>query len=261
MSDTAPIPENPPQQSEGPPRPAESGLLADPVVRVMIWASIGLMILFLAMVLGALVTGVVGTPTGPRSVAERQLLTSLEQSKGKLGEASAPYITALIGAGNLPAARVALAQARGSVVTTIPLSDLDLAEARLLSAEKKHADAVPFADKAMNGYKAQYDQWAKQNPEKAGAIKNPTYLEDYYNAALVKAYALVELGSWKEAVAAFDIYIAKNPTASDIFIDRGNAKVELNDKAGAEKDFREALRFVPYDEEAKAGLKKIGVAQ
>jgi tetratricopeptide (TPR) repeat protein len=261
MSDTAPIPEDLPQQPEGPPRPTESGLLADPVVRVMIWAAIGLMILFLAMVLGALATGVVGTPTGPRSVAERQLMTALEQSKGKVGDASAPYITALITAGNLPAARVALTQARSSMVTTMPLSDLDLAEARLLSAEKKYADAVALADRAMSGFKAEYERWAKQNPEKAGAVKDPTYLEDYYNAALVKAYALVELGRWKEAVAAFDVYLAKNPTASDIFIDRGNAKVELRDKAGAEKDFRAALRFVPYDEEAKAGLRKIGVAQ
>ena len=77
----------------------------------------------------------------------------------------------------------------------------------------------------------------------------------------MKAQALVELGRWKDAVAAFDIYIRENRTASDILIDRGNAKAELKDKAGAEKDFREALRYVPYDEEAKAGLKRIGVAQ
>jgi hypothetical protein len=52
-----------------------------------------------------------------------------------------------------------------------------------------------------------------------------------------------------------------NPTASDVFVDRGYAKIELKDNAGAEKDFRTALRFVPYDQQAKDGLKKIGVAQ
>jgi Flp pilus assembly protein TadD len=57
------------------------------------------------------------------------------------------------------------------------------------------------------------------------------------------------------------VYIAKHASAADILVDRGNAKIGMGDKAGAEKDFREALRYVPYDEEAKAGLKKIGVAQ
>jgi tetratricopeptide (TPR) repeat protein len=261
MSDSTPTPDGPFEEFEGPPPPTKQGLLADPVVRIMVFVSIGLVVLFLVTVLGTLVTGVVGTPTGPRSAAERQLATALDQSKGKVGEATAPYINALITAGNLSAARVALTEARGSVVTTVPLSDLDLAEARLFGAEKKYPEAIALADTAMKGYKAEYDQWAKQNPEKASAIKNPIYAQDYYNAVLVKAEALAQLKRWKDAIGAFDIYLATNATASDILIERGNAKAELNDKAGAEKDFRAALMFVPYDEEAKAGLKRIGVAQ
>ena len=38
-------------------------------------------------------------------------------------------------------------------------------------------------------------------------------------------------------------------------------KIELKDNAGAANDFRIALRYVPYDQQAKDGLKKIGVAQ
>ncbi len=113
----------------------------------------------------------------------------------------------------------------------------------------------------MKGYKAEYDAQVARVGKSRRRAKSAGTDADYYNAALVKAYALVELSRWKDAVAAFDIYIRMNPTASDILIDRGNAKAELNDKAGAEKDFRAALRFVPYDQEAKAGLKRIGVAQ
>ena len=108
---------------------------------------------------------------------------------------------------------------------------------------------------------AQHEARLAKGGKIAAAAKEAGYGDDYYNSALLKAQALVQLGRWKEAVEAYDVFIRVNPTAADILIDRGNAKAVLKDKAGAEKDFREALRFVPYDEEAKAGLKKIGVAQ
>jgi tetratricopeptide (TPR) repeat protein len=202
----------------------------------------------------------VTSPTGPRSVVERQVLVASEQAQGASGEALAPYVNALIAAGNLPAARISLAQARGSVNATMPVPDLDLAEARLLSTGEEYDKAVVLADSAMKGYKAEAEAMAKKAGEKVDP-ENTGYGDNYYNAAQVKANALVKLSRFKEAVAVFDIYLIGNPTASDIFIDRGNAKVELKDNAGAEKDFREALRFVPYDEEAKAGLKRIGVGQ
>jgi len=248
MSDAAPIPEDSHGQSEGSLPPGKPRLLADPVVRVMVYASIGLTILFLATVVSVLATGVTA-PTGPRSVAERQLIIASAQADRAVGDAVAPYVNALIATNNLPAARVALAQARSSVSATTPASGLDLAEARLLSKEGHYAQVVSLADKVMKRIDAEAES------------KDVTHDQDYYDAALVKAYAFVELGRWTDAVASFDIYIRENPTASDILVDRGSAKVELKDKAGAEKDFRAALRYVPYDQEAKAGLRRIGVEQ
>ena len=259
MSEATQIPEDPVEQS--PERPVgRPGLLADPLVRVMIYASMGLIILFLATIIGVMVTGVTA-PTGPRSVAERAVMTAAAQVGGTTGDASAPYVNALIAAGNLPAARVALAQARSGVPASKPTPDLDLAEARLLSAGEKYAEAVSLAERAMKGFTVERDALNAKESTDTETPKTYGFSVDYYNSALVKGYALAKLGRWKDAVTAYDIYILENPTASDILIDRGNAKAELNDKAGAEQDFRAALRFVPYDPEAKAGLKKIGVAQ
>ena len=58
-----------------------------------------------------------------------------------------------------------------------------------------------------------------------------------------------------------DAYIAENPQAADILVDRGEAKIELKDNAGAEADFRAALKFVPDDKRAIAGLAKIGATR
>jgi tetratricopeptide (TPR) repeat protein len=247
MSDATPVAEAAPDRSDGA-TPQATGLMADPVVRRLVYTAVALVIVFLVTVLAVLVTGV-AAPTGPRSVAERQLMVTAYQAQGATGNAMAPYVSALVDAGDLNAARVALAQARASVSATTPPAALDLAEARLLSASGEYDKAATVADSAMNGFKATAES------------KDAVVGQDYYNAVLVKAYALVELGRLDEAVAAFDIYLKANPTASDIYIDRGNAKVVLDDKAGAEKDFREALKYVPYDKDAKAGLKKIGVAE
>jgi tetratricopeptide (TPR) repeat protein len=240
----------------------ESGIFRDPVVRYMTYAAAGLVILFLVTVVGALATGVM-SPTGPRTARERELQSAAATVKaGARGEAWTPYIDALVATGDLTQARVALSQARASVSGTMPVSNIDLSEARLLSAEGRYADAAQMADRAMKGYQAEYDaKVAALAGQKTTADNAPMRRPGYYDAALAKAYADVALKRYSDAVTAFDVYLKVNPTASDIFIDRGYAKVELNDKAGAEKDFRAALKYVPYDAEAKAGLKKIGVAQ
>jgi tetratricopeptide (TPR) repeat protein len=113
----------------------------------------------------------------------------------------------------------------------------------------------------MKGYEARRAARLAASSDTTSQADYVAIEPDYYDAALVKAFAHVELGQWEDALEIFDLYIAQYPTSADILVDRGNAKAELNDKVGAEKDFREALRFVPYDKEAKAGLERIGAAQ
>jgi tetratricopeptide (TPR) repeat protein len=224
----------------------------------MILVLIGLIILFLVSAIGVLVTGVLAT-SGPRSAVEQRILVA--STGGTTGAAAVPYIEALVAAGDLSAARLALAQARGSLSATASPAGLDLVEARILMADKEYPKSATLADKAMNGYKAVYDAKVAKAAKAAETTTSINLSADYYNAALVKAYALTQAGSWKEAVAAFDIFLRVNPTASDVFIDRGYAKIELKDNAGAEKDLRMGLKFVPDDQQAIDGLKRIGVAQ
>jgi tetratricopeptide (TPR) repeat protein len=239
----------------------KSGMFRDPVVRSMAYVAAALVILFLAMVVGALATGVT-SPTGPRTAAERELMVTAEQvQRGVAGEGFAPYISALVATGDLSQARVTLARARASITGTMPIMGLDLAEARILTAEQRYTEAAAMADNAIKGYQARYDKAIAKGGAEAAKAKAAGFQQGYYDSVLVKAYALVNARRYKEAVAAFDIYIKSAPTASDVLIDRGNAKADMKDTAGAEKDFREALKYVPYDTEAKAGLKRIGVAQ
>lgn len=240
-------------------RSTRTGIFADPVVTTMIYVALGLVVLFLASVVGVLATGI-ATPSGPRSVAERQLLLASSTARGAAGDAGAPYITALVATGDFSAARIALLQARsGEGTATMPA--LDLAEARLKYATADYADAITFADSAMRGFIQKYEQRIASGGAQATAAKNVGYGEDYYNAALVKAYCLSELGKFDAAIEAFDIYIEHNPTAADILVDRANARLEAGDQSGAEADFREVLKYIPDSTEALQGLEKIGAAK
>jgi tetratricopeptide (TPR) repeat protein len=264
MSDEAPTGESSPAEhaeQKRKRRARQRGLFADPVVRFMVYASVGLVVLYLAAVVGVLGTGVTAH-TSPRTAAERELmLASARITPETKGDAWAPYINTLIATGDYTGARATLVQARASAAATASVPGLDLAEARLAHATGDDDAAVVLADKAMKSYQATFDARVAKAKAEGTELSAVTPGENYYDAALLKAYALEKLGRWKDAIAMFDTYLKVNRTASDIFIDRGNAKIEVNDKTGAEKDFREALRFVPYDEEAKAGLKKIGVAE
>lgn len=260
MSDAGPQVEAP--GSEAPKRASllfRSEMFRDPMVRYMTYAALGLVVVFLATVAGALMSGVFA-PTGPRSAAERQLLTAADVVKrGAVGAAWAPYIDALVATGDLGSARAALGQARATVAsTTAPVPALDLSESRLLTAEGRFGDAVEAANKAQEGFQWDLDRRIAEGGDVGKAARQTGLAAGYYEAAMIKGAAYVQLRRFADAVKAYDVYIKAKPTAADILVDRGNAKAEMGDKAGAEKDFREALKYVPYDEEAKAGLSRIG---
>lgn len=248
--------------SEGSLPPSHGGMLRDPVVRRMAYAAMGIVILFLAMVVGALATGVV-KPTAPRTIDERELIVAAAMTRigGTSGSEWGPYVSALVAAGDYTGARVALDAARASAETTKTAPELELAEARLEFAQERYAQAAKAAQRAMLGFEERQAARLAAGGDTATRAAEIGLEADYYAATLVRAYSFVELAQFEDAVDMFDVYIDRFPTAADILVDRGNAKAEMQDNVGAERDFREALRFVPGDETAIAGLERIGAAQ
>ena len=70
--------------------------------------------------------------------------------------------------------------------------------------------------------------------------------------------AYLQLGRLPEAIAEFDRAIAAGQLVTDALINRGSCKLRLNDAAGAEADFREALRLDPNNSVAAAQLRAMG---
>lgn len=240
---------------------AKKSMFQDPVVRIMALVSAGLVVLFLSMILGGLLMGV-STPTGPRTIEERTVAVSRAAvSNGTTDTALwGTYISALIDNGDYRVADRTIKEARASMSESMT-AEFTLGEARLLRAQGEYDEAIKVAEKAMTIVEEDVRRRLAAGGPLAQVAKIDGNHENYYEAALVKAYSHRELKQWDEAIKAFDIYIGWRRGAADILIDRGNAKIEVGDKKGAEADFKQALKFIPDSEEAESGLAKIGASR
>lgn len=261
MPDVGPGPNAPVEEASAPQvvAPARPSIFQDPLVRRMTWAAVGLVIVFLVLVLSALLTGVIGS-TGPRTLTEKELAVSraaVESGSANLDDWST-YIASLIENGQYGRAKSVIKQGRESVNDS-QTADFSLAEARLYRAQKKYEDAIEAADKTMKQIKSEHDKIIAAGGPQSKTVEVLGLDDNYYDAALVKAYSYEALGEYDKAIEQFDIYIAKTAGAADILVDRGRAKIKTGDTAGAEDDFRTALKFIPDDAEALKGLDEIGV--
>lgn len=262
MSDAAPRIDRPEQHDAGEPaRPARRGIFKDPTVRRMAYVAAAMVALFILTIVSAFVTGVASS-TGPRTRAEKEVAVASAAvlSGSKDAAVWGQYVVALISTRQYTVAKDAIRQARASIDDSTT-AEFTLAEARLQSAQGDLKGAIATADKAMEQMNAAHQALLKGDNLTAKGAAIGGLPDNYYAATLLKAYAYRDMKSWKQAVEQFGVYLGANPDAADILIDRGLARIEAGDKKGAEKDFRAALKFVPDDKEALAGLKRIGATR
>ena len=232
---------------------------ADPVLRAMLVAIIGVIILFLVAIISAMVFGYIGTPKAPRTAVEREL--NVLSAKVETGKADvktwANYVKALTAAGQYSKAQAALDKSLKAAKSD--KSFLLVEQARLDLATERYSESAKSADKAIaeaeRELQKRLEEVAKKNVKADLEKERPL---SWGEAALIKAEALGRTEDIDAAIKAYDAYLVLMPTASDMFVERGQLKAKNGDKAGAEKDFREALRFVPDSQPALDGLKQIG---
>jgi len=243
-------------------KPAGPPRTNDPVIRWLTLAIAGVVVFWAVAMISAMFFGLLKSPTSPRTSAERDLmtLTGTVQSGKATAQTYAQYVATLISAGQLSKAQEALDEALKNAKAD--KSYLYAQQAELALVQKDYQGAVEAADKAMTEaqkeLQAFMDENVKNNRKRTAAAVMP---ESYETAALAKAEALLASKDYKNAIKAFDIYLKKSPTDSDILCQRAQAKIQVGDKEGAEKDFKEALKYIPDYQPALDGLKQIGAAK
>lgn len=246
--------------ADAPKKPArrrKRSIFQDPVVRTMTFVALGLVVLYLITVASALVMGILGS-TEPRTAVERdvQLYEAQAMQNPQNTAIWLEYITALIESEQYLKAQDVIDRATAALDQS-KTQDIAVAQAQLYFAQGRFDECIELADQIRETLKTNYDEAKKDtdSPEYKGAPID----DSYYLALIVKAEAQVELGDDEGALESLTLYLDDNPTAADVFVRRGDLRATLGDTAGAEADFREALRFIPDDAAALEGLKKIGV--
>jgi tetratricopeptide (TPR) repeat protein len=239
--------------------PARGG---DPVVRWLALAIGGVIVFWLVSVLSALLFGLLTPPSSPRTAAERDLgVLAAQVQSGKANSATyARYVDTLIRADQLSRAQAALDEALRTTKTD--RSYLLSEQAQLALARKDYRGAVTSADKAMAEAQKELTAFiAKNVANNRKPLAGAQLPDSYQTAALAKAEALVGSKDSAAAIKAFGVYLAQQPTDSDILVQRATVEAEVGDKKAAEADYRAALKYVPDYQPALDGLKEIGAAR
>ena len=252
------------EQSEREPTPAAAGgaprrkkkksVFQDPVVRWMAIGAVSVVILWVAAMASAIVFGLTDPPA-PRTFVEQRLymLEGVVKSNPQSGLAWRDYAAALISAKQYSAAQRVI---EDGMKVAKEKSYLMVQEARLAREKGDDDKALELAAKAAKEARKEREADVKRL-EKSGSSSRivPKGLS---GALIITGEILTERKDWEGVIEACDERLELEPTDTKGLVMRGNAYAGLGDKKKAEKDFREALEYVPDMPEALAGLKAIG---
>lgn len=236
----------------------------DPMVRALFITILLIIVLTLTTVVYALLTGVFGTGA-PRNATEQRIVAAAAKVEAGSTEPVEwnVYIMALIDDERYDEAQQWIDKGKASLADQDISADMVYMQADLYLAQGDLDKALQSADEALTTIKTTYES-EKANSELTG---NPSKAVafgisgNYWELLLLKAEVFERQEKWSEALACYDEYLADNVTAATVFTQRGKVKEQLNDLAGAEADYRQTLAFIADNDEALAGLDRIGAAR
>lgn len=230
--------------------------LDDPIVRRLVYAALGLLILYLVGIAAALYLGIIGSGTPYRTTAERDVGIARATFEAQPTEESVlEYVGALVAVGRYGTAQDVIDR---STDVQQPSGGITAAQANLSFVQMDYPAALEAATQAREIAQKTYDDTVKEGGPAAGAAVLP---ETYWAMALLQARSYEALEQWDEALDLYDEYLTAKPRASDVLVGRANVKLTLGDEAGAVADFKAALTYDPEYAPARDGLDKIGAGK
>ncbi len=227
---------------------------ADPVSHYLVIAMFTMVVLILTLALYIVAADII-KPAAPRSLAEKQvsMLESVVKEKPTVAKAWADYARALIAVGQYSQAQRVLD--RGAAAAGKDSSEILLERARLARAKHQRALAIKLTHETIDSARAARDKELAALAKKHIVPDKRVVKGDIIEAAAIMQGELYsQEGDWKNAVKAFDLAIAEDPTSADTLIERGAAYLQLKQADAAAADFRAALRYVPDSAQASEGL-------
>lgn len=231
------------------PKPRKRSIFEDRTVRRMGFAALGLVIVYLLLIVGAISAGLLGQSRPIQTAAERDL--RMYEDFIKQGSNSedvwSRYANALIRTRQYGKAQQAIDQARKAGFVDPRRQYLALSQVNLDVARKDWNRVIADADAGMAALKKQFDADWDDYRATGGmpTVMTATGLGDnYYGMLYAKAKALQELKKTDEAIKALDEYLKEKNTDADVLEWRGDLHSAAGDKKKALKDYKAARQFL-----------------
>ena len=239
----------------------------DRVVRTMAFGAVSLVILFLVTIISALYFGFIGGEPAPRTALEREVMAWESVTRSLDTSATAEqwqnFTLALITDSQLQRAQQVIAEVNAKPqIDQSQGANMLYCTGVLQSAQGNDDQALDTFAEVMEITLTAYEEELNREDDGTPNWAMATGLHDnYYFSALDRARILRVQERWSEGIEMLDLYLADHPQAAGVFADRAYLKAQAGDVAGAEEDYREALRFVSDMPEALEGLREIGVEE
>ncbi|MDO8963216.1 MAG: tetratricopeptide repeat protein [Coriobacteriia bacterium] len=200
-------------------------------------------------------------PQPPRTSQERQLsvLSALITTKPTDQYVWADYIQALVDTHQYGRALTVIAQARTAIGDA---PQVDVQEARYHYLRDDRQRALSLLEGTVARIEARRAEKREANMRKGTSgeiVKLDT--EAMVKALLLTARIHADLGRLDEAIVALTRALKDDPSMADVLIARGDLYARKNAVDLAAEDYRAALRFMPDNAAARAGLARIGKGQ
>lgn len=231
----------------------------DSRVRLMGFFAAVIVVLYLATVIFALLFGFLGNKT-PRTSQEREIVAW--ESVVNQGNASADqwqsYVLSLLADEQYVRAEQAIKEANKRKLDQVQGQNMLFCTAELQRSKGDLKAAEKSFTEAMKKMEAAYDKELEEGGDLQNWALSFGLNENYFTSALRLGSIYKDQGKYKESLKMLDLFLGQHPQESGVLVDRGDVKVKLGDKKGAEADYRLALKFIPDYQPALDGLKKIG---
>lgn len=233
---------------------------SDRLTQWLIWGAVALFLMLVALAVYGFVSGAF-TNTTPRTAEEYELAYTAEAiaSNPTDGTAYARRAEALYKLGRVEDALEVLDQGERAIGEEIPSILFVLrTRAMLLNQEERFAEAEEVGVRAMDLSDIYIKGQIEANTAK-GLVSAPGSIDARatVDIALQYARAMVMQEKWDKAIELYNYALYWEPTAADILSLRGWAYIGVGAETSATLDFNEALKYLPDDPSALAGLAEI----
>jgi tetratricopeptide (TPR) repeat protein len=220
---------------------------------------IGIALVIIAALLSAtfaFLLGVISFNSAPQTIAEADIATARKSVElNKDAQSYADLVIAQADSGNMTEAETLLAQATELKLEVTRTQALSYAKAYLLASRGEKDAAITQYQAVMDALNEAYENEKNRGGDANWALAGGKP-DNYYLSALALSELFVGKGDWKSAKEQLTIFIKGNPQDAGVLIERGKVNLALKDRKAAAKDFTAALRYVPDDADALAGLKE-----